>query len=101
MSKVMGTFVKFTKTSYHSPNMVMSRDPDFKFRKFFSPNSVLNFRKSYQLWGIDSRTKKLQAKKQTGGGKHPPPVLIGLTRPGLGANKHLYAVPSVSLSQLS
>ena len=28
----------------HSPNMVMSRDPAFKFREFyFSPNSVLNF----------------------------------------------------------
>ena len=45
----------------------------------FSPNSVLNFRKRYQIWGKLAREQKLQAKNKLGGGKHPlPPVLIGL-----------------------
>ena len=36
----------------HSSTMVMSRDPGFKFRKFlFSPNSIINFRTRYQIWG--------------------------------------------------
>ena len=57
--------------------MVMSRDPDFKFPKFYlSPNSVLNFRKSYQIWENWFKNKKVTGKKQTGGGggKHPPTI---------------------------
>ena len=35
----------------HSLNMVMSRDPGFKFGKFlFLPNSLLNFRKNLSKW---------------------------------------------------
>ena len=46
----MSIYVKFYQG--HSPNMVMSRDPDHKFQKFlFFPNSILNFLKSYQIWG--------------------------------------------------
>ena len=62
--------------------MVMSRDPGFNFENFyFSPNFILNFRKLTEFGGeIGSRTKKLQAKSKTRGGKHPlPPVLFGLT----------------------
>ena len=66
----------------HSPNMVTSRNPASKIRKFlFSPNSILNFRKSYQIWReIGSRTKHYMQKQIEGGGveTHTPPVLIGL-----------------------
>ena len=63
----MDIYVKFYHD--HSPSMVMSRDPGYKFEKFyFSPNSMLNFKKSYQVW-----RKLLQAKHKTRGGKQPPP----------------------------
>ena len=74
MSKVMGIYVKFTKTthqiwSYHVT--LASNSENF----YFSPNFVLNFRKSYQIWGeIVSRTKKLQAKNKLGV-ENTPPVL--------------------------
>ena len=32
---VMGIYVKFTKTTHQKYGHVMSRDPGFKFRKFF------------------------------------------------------------------
>ena len=40
---------------------------------YFSPNSILNFRKATKFGGIGSITKKLQQKNKTRGGKHPPP----------------------------
>ena len=50
--------------------MVMSRDSGFKFRKFlFSPNSILNFRKRYQVWGKLTQEQKSYRKKKLGGGK--------------------------------
>ena len=81
MSKVMGIYVKFTRTTHQICSM-MSRDPGFKFRKvLFSPNSVLNFRKSYKIWGKLAQEQKVTGKKAVGGGKHPPPpALIGLKR---------------------
>ena len=58
----------------HSPNMVMSRDPGFKFRNFsFSANSVLNFKKFTKFEENWLKNKKLQAKKQIGRWKTPPP----------------------------
>ena len=63
----------------HSLNMVMSRDNGFKFRKIlFSPNSVLNFWKSCQIWGKLAQEQKVIGKKQIGGGGKHPPVLTGL-----------------------
>ena len=52
----------------------MSLDPGFKFRKFlFSPNYVLNFRKSYQiLRKLALEQKFYRQKKQFGGGKQTP-----------------------------
>ena len=76
MSKVIGIFVQFTKplTKYG-----LSRDSDFKFRKiYFSPNSILNFTKRYQIWGKLAQEEKSHRQKPIGGGKHPAPVLIGL-----------------------
>ena len=48
---------------------------------YFSPNSVLNFRKSYQIWGNWLKNKKVTGKKTHWGVETPPPpppVLIGL-----------------------
>ena len=65
-------------SSDHSPNMVMSHDPGYKFRKFyFSPNSILNFRKTYQIWGKLAEEQKVTHKKQNSEWKTPP-VLTGL-----------------------
>ena len=79
MSKVMGTYVKFTKTTHQiwSCYVILASN----FENFsFPPNFVLNFRKIYQIWGeIASRTKKLQSKNKLGGGCNTPSsVLIGL-----------------------
>ena len=73
-------------------NMVMSRDPGFKFRKFlFSPNFVLNLiRKSYQIWEkLAQEQKSYRQKTHWGGGVEniPLPVLIGLNHQGLGRVK--------------
>ena len=60
----------------HSPNMVMSRDSGFNLENFyFSLNSVLNFRKSYQIWEKLAQEQKITGKKQTGGVENtlPPP----------------------------
>ena len=73
----MGIYVKFTTTTHQiwSCHVNLASNSE-KF--YFFPNSILNFRKSYQILGeIGSRTKTLQAKTNWGG-KHPPPVLIDL-----------------------
>ena len=68
----MGIYVKFYHD--HSRNMVMSRGPGCKFRNFyFSPNSTLNFRKNYQIWGKLAQEQKVTGKKQNLGWKTPPP----------------------------
>ena len=63
----MGIYVKFYHD--HSPK-ITANCKSF----YFSPNSVLNFRKSYQIWGkLAQEQKELQAKSKTPNGKHPPP----------------------------
>ena len=59
----------------HSPNIGMSRDPGLKFQKFlFLPNSVLNFRKSYQIWGkLIQEQKRYRQKTNWGVENIPPP----------------------------
>ena len=42
---------------------------------YFSPNPILNFRKSYPIWGKLAQEQKGKGKKQNSGWKHPP-VLI-------------------------
>ena len=76
MSKVMGIYVKFTKSTHQiwSCHMTLASNSE---NFYLSPNSVLNFRKSYRK--IGSRTKKLQAKNTLGvENTPPPPLLIGL-----------------------
>ena len=76
----MGIYVKFNKTTPQiwSCHVTLASNSE-KF--YFSPNSILNFRKSYQIWRkLAQEQRKLQAKKQIRGEKHPPhPVLVGLS----------------------
>ena len=81
----MGIYVKFTKTTHQIWScyvILASNSENFSF----SPNSVLNFRKSYQIWGELAQEQKSYRQKQVGGGKHPP-VLIGL-KWGIGGVHH-------------
>ena len=70
MSKVMGIYVKFTITTYQ----IRSRHATLVYNSekfYFSPNSILDFKKSYQIWGKLAQQQKSYRQKQTGGGKHP------------------------------
>ena len=73
MSKVMGIYVKFTMTTHqiwscHVP--LASNSENF----YFLPNSIINFRKSYQIWGkLAQEQKSYRQKNKTRGGKHPLP----------------------------
>ena len=40
---------------------------------YFWPNFILNFRKSYQIWGKLAQEQKVTGKKQARGEKHSPP----------------------------
>ena len=74
----MGIYVKLYHD--HSPNMVMSRDPTNFENFYFSPNSILNFRKCYQIWEKLAREqKRYRQKTKLGMENTPPPVLTGLT----------------------
>ena len=75
----MGIYVKFTKTTHqiwscHLP--LASNSENF----YFSPNSVLNFSKSYQIWGKLAQEQKSYRQKNKLGVENtpPPPVLVGL-----------------------
>ena len=69
------------KNHKHLPNMVMSLDLGYKFRKFyFLPNSISSLRKTTKFGEISSR-KKLTGKRQNSGWKTPS-LLIGLTLSG-------------------
>ena len=80
MSKVMGIYVKFTKTthqiwSYHVTPA--SNSENF----YFLPNSILNFKEINQIWGkLTHKQKRLQAKNKLGGGKDPPPSAYRVKR---------------------
>ena len=55
----------------------MSRDPGFKFQNFYSLyNSILNFRKSYQIWGKLAQEQKSDRQNQNSGWKTPPPQCL-------------------------
>ena len=79
MSKFMGIYVKFTKTTHQTWSChvtLASNSENF----YFSPNFVLNFRKVTKFGGNWLKNKKVTGKKQTAEWKTPPPpVLIGLT----------------------
>ena len=68
----MGIYVKFTITTHQvwSCHVTLASNSE---NFYFSPNSMLNFRKSYQIWGNWLKNKKFTDKKQIWGGKHLPP----------------------------
>ena len=73
MSNVMGIYVEFTKTTHQiwSCQVTLASNSE---NFYFSPNSVLNFRKNYQIWGeIDSGTKSYRQKTNWGVENTPPP----------------------------
>ena len=74
--------------------MAMSRDPGFKFQNFyFSPNSILDFRKVSKFGGNWLKNKKLQAKNKLGWKTPLPPAQ---SRPGIHVLRNLLvgSVPS-------
>ena len=73
MSKVMGIYVKFTKTTHQIwPYHVTLASNSENF--YFSPNSVLNFRKHYQIWGkLAQEQKRYRQKNKLGVENTPPP----------------------------
>ena len=75
----MGIYVNFTKTTHQiwSCRVTLTSNSE---NVYFSPNSVLNFRKSYQIWGKLAHEQKSYRQKTNWGVENtpPPPVLIGL-----------------------
>ena len=67
----MGIYAKFTKTTQQIWSCHLT--PAWNSENFyFSPNSVLNFKKSYQIWGKFAQEQKSYMQKTNwGGGKHP------------------------------
>ena len=75
----MGIYVKFTKTTHHiwSCHVILALNSE---NFYLSPNSVLKFRKSYQILGKLAQEQKSYRQKTNWGWKipHTPiPMLIG------------------------
>ena len=68
----MGIYVKFTMTTHQIWSCHVTLASNSK-NLYFSPNSILNFRKSYQVWLKFAQEQKVKDKKQIGGWKTPPP----------------------------
>ena len=72
----MGIYVKFTKTIYQiwSCHVTLASNSE---NFYFSSDSVLNFRKSYQVWGkLALEQKRYRQKINWGGWKTPPPPCL-------------------------
>ena len=66
----MGIYVKFTMTDHQI--WLCHIKIGLKFKKNdFSPNSILNFRKGYKMWGNWLKNKKVTGKKTNWGWKTP------------------------------
>ena len=77
----MGIYVEFTKTTYQiwSCHVTLASNSE---NFYFSPNSVLHVRESYQIWGKLAQEQKSYRQNTNWGWKTPPPpVLIGLRSP--------------------
>ena len=72
MSKVIGIYVKCTKTTQQiwSCHVTLASNSEYFY---FSPNFVSNFRKSYQMWGTLAQEQKCYRQKTNWGWKTPPP----------------------------
>ena len=89
----MGIYVNFTKNTHQMWSCHVTLASNFeKFHVL--PNSLLNFRKNYQIWGkLAQEQKSYKQKNKLGGGNTPPPVLIGLEVISVGRSSVLYEVP--------
>ena len=70
MSKIMGTYVKFTKTTHQILSCHVTPASNSEHFYFLS-NSTLNFRKRYQILGNWLKNKKVTGKKNWGVEKTP------------------------------
>ena len=63
----MGIYVKFTETAHQiwSCHMILASNSK---NLYFSPNSISNCRKSYQIWGKLAQEQKVTGKKTNWGG---------------------------------
>ena len=68
----MGIYVKFTKTTHQiwSCHMILASNTE---NVYFSSNSILNFRKSYQIWGKLTQEQKVTGEIQILRWETPPP----------------------------
>ena len=76
--KLWAFMSSFTITTHQIWSCHLTLTADFK-NFYFSPNSILNFRKSYQIWGkLAQEQKSYRQKAKLGVENTPTPVLIGL-----------------------
>ena len=68
----MGIYVKFTKTTHQIWSCHVTLASNSK-KFYFSTDSVLNVRKSYQMWGKVAQEQKRYRPKTNWGWKTPPP----------------------------
>ena len=77
----MGIYVKFTMITHQIWSChvtLVSNSETF----YLLSNSILNFRKSYQIWGnLAQEQESYRQKTNWGKNTPPPPVLIGLNHP--------------------
>ena len=67
----MGIYVKFAITTHQIWSCHLTLASNFEYF-YFLPNSMLNFRKSYQIClKLAQEQKKLQAKNKLGDGNNP------------------------------
>ena len=62
----MGIYVKFYNYTLQIWSCHVTLATNFE-NFYFSPNSILNFRKSYQVWGKLAQKQKVTGKKQNSG----------------------------------
>ena len=67
----MGIYAKTILQIWSCHVTLVSNSENF----YFSPNSVLKFSKSYQIWGKLVQEQKVTGKKQIRGWKTPPQCL--------------------------
>ena len=72
MSKVMGIYVKFTKTTHQIWSCHVTLDSNSE-HFYFLPNSILNFRKGYQILGKLAKEQKRYRQKTNWRVEKPPP----------------------------
>ena len=78
MPKVTGIYVKFTITTYQiwSCHVTLASNTE---NVYFSPNFIINFRKSYQIWGkLAQEQKSYRQKTRVKATSHLTIVMCGM-----------------------